>query len=317
MAIAADTYKYWAPVDRNAPNNAHSFALQLIGHGRHVLELGCAAGHVTRALVEQGCTVVGVENEETAAALAGELAEEVLVVDLFHADDLAKALEDRQFDVVYAGDVLEHLPDPVGVLDACRRALRPDGAVVVSLPNIAHVDVKLALMAGEFRYREHGLLDGTHLRFFTKDSVLELIAQAGLELAELRRVVRPVFETELGVEPSSVDPAVLRQALADPEALTYQFVVKALPGGGSNELALAAQRYREVDAALAGERLHRMHLEAELVELRAQVEALTTQLAGADADAGAAQRELDAIRRTRTFRATAGLRALYGRLRGG
>jgi 2-polyprenyl-3-methyl-5-hydroxy-6-metoxy-1,4-benzoquinol methylase len=312
MAIEADTYKYWAPVDRNAPNNSHSFALQLIGYDKHVLELGCAAGHVTRALVDQGCTVVGVEYEETAAALAREIAEEVLIVDLFQAENLTKALDGRTFDVVYAGDVLEHLPDPAGVLTAARRALRPGGTVVVSLPNIAHVDVKLALMSGEFRYRENGLLDGTHLRFFTRDSILALIDEAGLELAELRRVVRPVFETEIGIQPASVDAIVLRQALADPEALTYQFVFKALPGDGIGELQLAAQRYREIDEELAAERLERMRLEAEIVELRSEVEALQMHLA----HASAAQTELAAVRLTKTFRATAGLRKIYSRLRG-
>ena len=319
MAVDTDTFKYWAPVDPLAPNNAHAFSVQLIGHDKHVLELGCAAGHVTTALVAQGCTVVGVEYDEHAAKTAAEIAEEVLIVDLFQADNLTKALEDRQFDVVYCGDVLEHLPDPAGVLTAARRALRPGGTVVISLPNVAHVDVKLALLQGRFDYRDFGLLDATHLRFFTRASILGLLADAGLELAELRRVVRPPFDTEIDLDPGSVPADVLQAALQDPEAETYQFVVKAVPNDGNAELTLAARRYEELDAALGRERSDRIALEAETVALRQRlddVDQLVRDLHRQLTEAGEAARELEALRATKTFRFTARLRRVYGSVTG-
>ncbi len=307
MAADADTFKYWAPVDRSAPNNAHAFSLQLIGRGRRVLELGCAAGHVTQALVDQGCSVVGLEYEETAAAAAAEIADDVVVTDLFDPANLTKAVDGRDFDVVYAGDVLEHLPDPVGVLVAARQALRPGGAIVISLPNVAHVDVKLALMAGRFEYRDYGLLDRTHLRFFTKDSILEMLEAAGFKLVELRRVMRPPFETELEVLPGSVAPEVLRAALEDPEASTYQFVVRAVPDDGTSEQELSVRRYAELDATLAAERAERLALEADRAILLERLAALEARLAIATQ----AEVELAAVFNTKTFRVTSGLRKLY------
>lgn len=318
MVADADTYKYWAPVDRDAPNNAHAFALQMIGRDKRVLELGCGAGHVTAALVEAGCSVVGIEHDAAAAEVAAQIAEEVLVVDLTRPHELTAALGDRRFDVVCCGDVLEHLPDPAGVLTVARRALRPGGTVVISLPNVAHIDVKLHLLQGRFDYRDNGLLDRTHLRFFTRDTIVGLLDEAGLELVELRRVVRPPFETELGVDPASVSPEVLQAGMADPEAQTYQFVLKAVPDDGGAEVHLAGRRLLELDAALAQERAERLAVEvdrAALAERLAQLEAHVATLEATIEHGRSVEAELAALRQTKTFRATAGFRRLYGALR--
>jgi 2-polyprenyl-3-methyl-5-hydroxy-6-metoxy-1,4-benzoquinol methylase len=312
MTADTDSFKYWAPVDPNAPNNAHAFSLQLIGRNKRVLELGCAAGHVTQALVAHGCSVVGIEYDEHAAKAAREWAEDVIVTDLFDPRNLANAIADREFDVVYAGDVLEHLPDPAAVLAIARQHLRPGGTVVISLPNVAHVDVKLALLSGRFDYRDYGLLDRTHLRFFTRASIVQLLDAAGLKLTELHRVVRPPFETELEVSHDGIPPEVLRLALDDPESQTYQFVLSAVVDDGSSELELATRRYHDLDAELARERGERLSLEFEHAQLLDRVR----QLEESVGSAAQAQVELEALRRTKTFRATAGLRRLYGRLRG-
>jgi 2-polyprenyl-3-methyl-5-hydroxy-6-metoxy-1,4-benzoquinol methylase len=316
MGLDPDSFKYWAPVDPSAPNNAHAFALALIGREKRVLELGCSAGHVTQALAGQGCSVVGIEYDEKAAKAAEEWAEEVIVTDLFDPANLAKAVAGREFDVVYAGDVLEHLPDPAGVLTECRKALGPGGTVVVSLPNVAHVDVKLALLAGRFEYRDFGLLDRTHLRFFTRASIGQLFEEAGLQVVEVRRVLRPPFETELEVDHATVPADVLALALEDPEAQTYQFVVRAVPDDGSSELALASRRYQELDAELARERGPRLALELEHERLVARLEALEADHQRRSEHEHALATELDALKRTKTFRATAGLRRIYGALRG-
>jgi O-antigen biosynthesis protein len=76
----------------------------------------------------------------------------------------------RSFDVVLAADVLEHLREPAEVLQTLRGAMKPNGLCVVSLPNVAHVSVRFMLLQGLFRYSETGLLDESHLRFFTFES---------------------------------------------------------------------------------------------------------------------------------------------------
>src|ERR1700712_1780443 len=106
--------RYEAPVDRNAANNAHAYMLDMVGWNRSVLELGAAAGHMTRALNEQGCRVTAVEYDQAAAVDLKQHAAEVIVGDLNDPDVFAGIT--TQFDVVLAGDVLEHLIDPAQAL---------------------------------------------------------------------------------------------------------------------------------------------------------------------------------------------------------
>src|SRR5690606_24680712 len=129
--------------------------------------------------------------------------------------------------VIVFGDVLEHLRDPSATLTAGCRLLAPDGHVVVSIPNASHADVRLMLLEGRWQYQEHGLLDATHLRFFTREGLRELLADSGLVATAVERVTCPVFGTNLPVTPELYGDAVHRFVQADPEALTFQFVVTA------------------------------------------------------------------------------------------
>jgi 2-polyprenyl-3-methyl-5-hydroxy-6-metoxy-1,4-benzoquinol methylase len=307
MAEPPSGNRYWSYVDEGADNNAHAYAFELIGHSKRVLELGPAAGHVTRVLVERGCEVVGIEYEAEAAAALEGIAE-CIVGDLSDPTVVAKAAAGRTFDVVLAGDVLEHLPDPTAVLQACREVLGPDGYVVISLPNVAHADVALALLDGRFRYNEVGLLDRTHLRFFTKETIQELLERTGFQMIDLRRVLRPVFETELGVDPAGYAPEVVEHVLANPEAETYQFVVRAVPHGAESEIAALADRAIAAEEGLRRERIERIAAEASQAALQAQLAEVEERL-------DLANRHLDLIYRSKTMRAVAPFRSIYGKLR--
>jgi len=107
---------------------------------------------------------------------------------------------------------------------------------VISVPNIAHADVKLALIQGTFPYGETGLLDRTHIYFFTKEGLLDLVKEAGLITTEICRVTVPVFGTEIGVQPKDVNNEVLAAILQDRESETYQFVIKAVRDDGTRSL---------------------------------------------------------------------------------
>jgi SAM-dependent methyltransferase len=221
---------------------------------------------------------------------------------------------------VVGGDVLEHLRDPLAVLRACRAALKPGGYVVLSLPNIAHADVKLQLLDGRFPYRDTGLLDRTHLRFFTLESVHQLLHDAGLLPVDLRRVTIPVFATEQAVDPASVSPEVLERAVADPESETYQFVVKAVLHDGDAELANLAKRAVALQTELERERAVRVLAESELLEAREEVARLGPLLDEAVAHAHGFEalseerlRHIEAMQSTRSYRMLAPLRALFGR----
>ena len=314
---------YWGPIDPDAPNNSHAFSLELIGSNKRVLELGPAAGHCTRALVANGCRVVALEVDPAAAAHVELIAERVVVGDLSDPEVIASAIDDEGFDVVLGGDVLEHLPDPLTVLRACRRALKPGGYVVLSLPNIAHADIKLQLLAGRFDYRDTGLLDRTHLHFFTRASVEELVHDAGLLLVDLRRVTVPVFGTEQAVDPASVSPEVLAEVLADEDSETYQFVVRAVVHDGAAETADLASQRVELKATLDREQARRVLAERERDDARHQLllmqgalDEAVAHARGFEALSQAHGRNIEAMRATRSYRMLEPLRALFAR-RGG
>jgi 2-polyprenyl-3-methyl-5-hydroxy-6-metoxy-1,4-benzoquinol methylase len=323
---------YETTVDPEADQNSHAFTLDIVGHNKRVLEVGCATGYFTKALRDRGCDVVGIELDADAAAAAEKWAERVVVGDL-DAGALWQELEGDKFDAITFGDVLEHLRDPLAALRAAVRHLKPSGIVAISVPNIAHGDVRMALLQGEFPYHETGLLDRTHVRFFTKSGLGDMIKEAGLVLVETRRVVMPMFQTELAVDRQDVPQATINSIFEDPEAETYQFVVKAVLDNGTRTLSTLANRVNELtdqahdevvrtallrkeihdhernqEALRAAQReldqsrraLHESRLEA--AELRQQIDAL--------------KKENEAILNTRTFRLASPLRRLYGRIHG-
>jgi 2-polyprenyl-3-methyl-5-hydroxy-6-metoxy-1,4-benzoquinol methylase len=254
--------RYDSPVDPATPNNAHAYALGLVGCNRDVLELGAASGHVTRALVARHCRVTAIEYDADAAAGLDEVAERVLIADLNDPDAFADLA--AEFDFVLAGDVLEHLLRPHDVLRRAARLLRPGGGVVASVPNVAHADVRLSLMRGAWDYRLTGLLDDTHTRFFTLKSIRAMAAEAGLVITDMHRVRVPAFETELPLERDTVPTELLDYVLADPEAETYQFVFAATPDTGDQRLRRLADRKDALERELARALVRHATLEAQL-----------------------------------------------------
>jgi 2-polyprenyl-3-methyl-5-hydroxy-6-metoxy-1,4-benzoquinol methylase len=226
---------YHTSINPDEENDAHSCLLRMVGFNKRVLEAGCASGHVSEALSKQGCSVVGVEIDANVVLPAKQWVERVIIGN-FDDGELWKELEGEMFDAVLFGDVLEHLKTPLETLLESLRHLSPTGAVVISVPNIAHADVKIALLNGKFPYADSGLLDRTHIHFFTKESLLELIRAAGLVPVEFNRVTVPVFATEIGVKEGDVDGPALAAILADRESETYQFVLKAVRDDGSRSL---------------------------------------------------------------------------------
>ena len=219
---------YESNVDPLRPNDAHGISLQLVGQGKRVLELGAASGHVTRVLKSRNNTVTAVERDGRFESVLSNIADSVLITDLDWLD-LREKLPAQKFDVVLAGDVLEHCRQPELVLLQLHDLLDTDGFVVISLPNIAHADVRLALLTGKFDYRPTGLLDQTHIRFFTRDTITNFLNQNDFEISEIFGSTAALGTTELG-EPS---PTIPREAIAfvqeDRDALIYQYIVKAIP----------------------------------------------------------------------------------------
>lgn len=143
-----------------------------------ILEVGCARGRLGQELKRQDPSryVAGVERDPDAAQVAKERLDAVYVLDV-QAD--VPPIEPGSLDCILFGDVLEHLLDPEDVLRRYRDLLAPDGIVLISLPNVQHFSVIRGLLRGDFMYQPFGLLDSTHLRFFTSMSFAKLMLDAG------------------------------------------------------------------------------------------------------------------------------------------
>jgi len=219
---------YATHVDHEQANNSHAFMVQLVGMGKKVLELGAASGYMTRVLRARGNSVVAVESDASCANELAVNADEVIITDLDWLT-LIHDLRGRTFDVIVAGDVLEHTTKAELILRQLRTLLAPNGYVVLTLPHVAHGDVRLSLLQGDFPYSDHGLLDKTHLRFFTRSTVRQMLADAGYEISEIYGTTTPLGTTELGVNLTSFAPELIEQVMTSPDSDVYQFVVKAAP----------------------------------------------------------------------------------------
>jgi len=281
-----DGPRYDTDVDLSNRNNSHTLMVELVGGTKRVLDVGCATGYLARALTERGCSVSGLESDSESGEEARPHLERLVVGDV-ETMDLAEAFGDARFDVIVFGDVLEHLRYPLAVLRKARALLADRGSIVASIPNIAHGSVRLALLAGRFDYQELGLLDSTHVRFFTRSSIEDLFREAGMVPIDVRRTTAGFFETPIPVDEGEFPPEVVDSVMADPESSTYQFVLRAVPD--------------DAEAAVA--------------KLRADAEVQRARIAVLEAELATSRGQVQELLATRTMRWSHQARAGYSRLR--
>lgn len=212
------------------PRSSHQqIARQVRRLGRGpILDVGAAQGILGQLLAEAGVALErdAVEPNPTWAEHARPFYRQVYACGIEEAD-----LCDDTYRVVVCADVLEHLPDPVGALRQLRRAATADAAFIVSLPNVAHLAVRLLLLAGRFPRMERGILDRTHLHFFTRDTAIATLREAGLEVVGTSATGIPLDELWPGGEGSVPYRALTRlQHLAlalAPRLFGFQWVLTA------------------------------------------------------------------------------------------
>ena len=166
----------------DGPMTAHALVLRLVGRNKSVLEIGPASGYLSRCFVDAGCRVTGIEADPEAASRADH-PDIQLIYGSVEEEKVLRQVRGT-FDVIVLADVLEHLRWPEQTLVRVRSFLNPGGYAVVSLPNIANWKTRIGLLLGRFEYREEGIMDRTHLRFFTKRSAEAMILKAGYEVLE-------------------------------------------------------------------------------------------------------------------------------------
>jgi 2-polyprenyl-3-methyl-5-hydroxy-6-metoxy-1,4-benzoquinol methylase len=192
---------------------------------RSVLECGCSTGFLSRQIAEGGSRVVGIEIDTEAAEKARQFCARVLSLDLTRPG-WSKSIGE-QFELVTYGDVLEHLLEPQAVLRETKDVLAPGGRVLISLPNIAYWTMRIKLLLGKFEYESMGLLDYTHLRFFTFHTGRKMIEQAGYRIVHFHPVMggrftshfRPMWQRLTNLFPNSLAFQML--FLVEPVAETH------------------------------------------------------------------------------------------------
>jgi 2-polyprenyl-3-methyl-5-hydroxy-6-metoxy-1,4-benzoquinol methylase len=197
--------------------------------GRDVLDAGCGFATTSQYIQRGANRVVGIEASGEAVVKARQRIQQVIQADLTNIDEVRGALGARRFDTIIFADVLEHLPWPVGVLRSYLELLKPDGTVIISLPNVGLWSARLAHLFGSFNYQETGVLDHTHLRFFTRRSARQLLDAVGLD--EVRRTYNPGLVRPFAPLAKKLLARRRGDGPVDPEALLgsrpYKLYVKA------------------------------------------------------------------------------------------
>lgn len=216
---------------KESPYSSHSKLLELLpaeGNGRRVLDVGCGNGYIGALLTARGYRVTGVERA------GGYTAAFPRDVELVEADlDAGLPRIEGRYSYVVCADILEHLKEPVRLLEDLRPLLEPDGVLVASLPNSGNLYFRLNILFGRFPKHDKGLFDRTHLHFYMLDGWRELLAAGGFRLTALKPTGIPVglaAPSWLGspwiaaAERISFELARMWKRL-----FAYQFVVTACP----------------------------------------------------------------------------------------
>lgn len=223
----SDALRYKAEVYISDINSSHTQIVNFVPSGSKVLDVGCACGDLGNYLFhKKQCELWGIEYspESIKVALATKAYVEIIQADL---NNFQGFKEDKTvfFDCIIFGDVLEHLYNPERVLELLKPLLKEGGSIIISLPNVAHGSIITQMIANEFTYMEHGILDRTHLYFFTYKSIAKFLAEAKLKITNSTKTIWDLP----GLHPYSpakmVSHAVLQDIASNPHAFVLQYVM--------------------------------------------------------------------------------------------
>lgn len=214
---------HWISDDEANPLNRIS---RIIPDGARVLDVGAGNGVLARLLAFQGrdCIVDGVEPDPVAQQVARSHYRSLYggTVDEFI---FARCDTDSEpYDFIVLADVLEHIANPTPTLIKLKQIMAPNGRIVISTPNVAFASVRLALMNGQFEYVDSGILERTHLRFYTLKSLRKLFDAVGFHPHAQFNCLRDPRNTEINVGSFPLSSLTLRILERDKLAGVYQFL---------------------------------------------------------------------------------------------
>jgi len=206
--------------------------LALMPACQRIIEVGCSTGALAKAYKQRipGTSYIGIEIDPDYASLAKRYCDEVII------GDIENKLIDQHHSLLEGagcwvfGDCLEHLKDPWEILREIKPMISPDGCVCACIPNMQHWSIQLDLNAGNIRYQDSGLLDRTHLRWFTKITIEELFASTGYRIEHMQP---RIFDHPKTDQACWIIGLIADQLGNDPDAaiqqaLPLQYVVRAI-----------------------------------------------------------------------------------------
>lgn len=227
--------------------SSHFWILELLGREKSalkILDVGTASGYLGKVLRARGHFVTGIESDAVEAEKA------MGYYNFFHRVNVENFdfPYQREFDFILFADVLEHVRDPAAVLRKCIPAVKESGKIIISVPNIANFLVRLSLLFGRFEYLDRGILDKTHLRFFTLRSSKKMMTSVSCRVLKVvatplpLQLVLPFTRGKL-FAPFHEAHYALTQVWKT--LFAYQFVIVAAPGPVNPRLGGESDRYRE------------------------------------------------------------------------
>lgn len=208
------------------PTGVHRLIIDQVPIGSSVLDIGCASGYLGKALkTEKNCRVFGIEPDASSYALANGSGDYEYVSDLPIEKAISEErIRNEKYARIICADVLEHLANPDEIVRSLKNLLSENGRLIVSLPNVAHYSVRFALLRGKFDPTETGILDRTHLHFYTKKSAIGLFEANGWEVV----TIRPRGDLERWLRRLKLEPLGKRLlfSFSNLFAIQYIFVLK-------------------------------------------------------------------------------------------
>jgi 2-polyprenyl-3-methyl-5-hydroxy-6-metoxy-1,4-benzoquinol methylase len=293
-------YSKIAPKDTEKLRTFLGDLYEYVNTGDRVLDFGCSTGYFGKLLIDnKKCIVDGIEIDESDFKKASRALGLMYSFDL--DGDWPDKLYTNRYDVLFFGDILEHLKFPEQALKKAKPLLKEGGRILISTPNVAHISTRLELMLGEFDYEETGLLDNTHLKYFTLNSLKKLASEAGYKivaldysLVDFSPEAIKISLGKAGLEPNDK----FWELVKSPEARAYQYKLVLRPAGPKSKQAFKVPRkpIKEHD-----------YLGQTIIKLRKSNEELTKQIATLAHDSA----ELNYILNSKTWRTAQLLKKPY------
>lgn len=212
------------------PLNTQLFSL-IPKNVKKIVEVGAAAGSMVTAYkkIVPNSYYIGIENFEEYYIRLKEICDEVYLANIEDCEEIWPYIADS--DCWIFGDVLEHLYDPWKLLKKIRKTIPLDGHICCSLPNAQHWSIQAKLNMGGFRYEDAGLLDRTHIRWFTRTTMIELFEEAGFKIVDMLAKVIDNSSAEKYLEAIGdfAELSNYSRELAMKEAIVFQYVFRAVP----------------------------------------------------------------------------------------